>query len=404
MKYGRLACGALVATAVSAPALAAPAPAPSRHISVEISGEVQYDSDLPRVSEQEAALRHQTMEDTTYLPSLNFDVLMPVGRQALFLTGSAAYAYHENNSILDSERITVLGGTDLHLGHCNVRLSGNYNRALSDYEDITAPGTITNILEDKRVALDGSCPRRTGLGLTGSVSHEEANNDTVLLKPQDHTSDTYSGGLTYSRPGLGVLTVFGSHTITDYQNRLTLFGGHDGYDVDAGGITVDRRLGARIEGTVTLSYTKVDSHAPQIAGLPSSNFSGATWSADVTYRPTHRLRGELLVERAVVPSNRIGSNYDLRTSYRLLGSYRLTPRLELHGSGEQRKIDSTTNLPLTVNALTNSTTNVGSVGVRYDLNRRVFFGLDGGVEQRSTNNVLYNYHDTHVAVSAHYRY
>jgi len=406
MQYGRVAIGVLLAAAVCSPALAAPAASagPEKRFDVDLSGTVQYDSDLPRVSAAEAALRHESLGDTTYRPALDFVTMWPIGRQAVFLNGSVGYAYHDKNTILDSERISLDGGGSLKVASCESQLDLNYLRGLTDFEDLTSTAIIKNIQETKRVGLTANCVRPTGLGVSLSGSHEEANNDTALLRVQDHNSDTISGGLTYSRPALGAFTLFANHTRTEFPNRNIQGLGTDGYVSKAAGLTIDRHLGARIEGTITVSYSEVKSLVRNPA-VPSSNFSGPTYSALVKYRPLRKLETDLLAERSIVPSNRIGNNYDIASRYRLSGSYDLGRRFHLHAGGEHRDIDSRSSLSSPVNVLTHSRTNSGFVGVKYDLGRRVFVGLDVIQEERKTNlPLLFDYTNTEVALSAHLRY
>ncbi len=407
MQYGRLAIGTLLAVAAAYPTLAAPA-APQagagRQFDVTVQGMAAYDDNAPRTSAAEAAKRKLSLEDYTYTPSLGLDMRLPVGgREAVFFNGQAAYVYHDKNSILDSERINLLGGVDARLSICQTRLAGSYDRSLTDLQDLVLASTITDKLETERVGLDVNCGRRTGLGATFSVSQNWGNHSALLESVQDYRSHSYQAGLTYARPVLGVFTLFGNYQKSEFPHRPMIGGEMDGYENTSGGVTFDRRLGARIEGSVTVAYSEV-TQLVQNPLFPSKDFSGATYSATLRYRATPRLSTDLLFERAIQPSNRIGSNYDLSTHYRLNGAYDLSKRLKLNIGYERKDLKSSAVGLSAVNTLTNSKTNVVFGGVRYDLNRRISLSLDLAQEQRKTNSPIFDYRDNHAAVTLRARY
>jgi predicted porin len=406
MQYGRLAIGTLLAVAAAYPALAAPAappPGSGRQFNVTLQGTVAYDDNEPRTSAALAAQRHLVLEDETYSPSLGLDMRVPVGREALFFNGTAGYIYHDKNTILDSERINLLGGVDARLSICQARLAGAYDRSLTSLEDIVLASTITDKLETERVGLDVNCGRRTGLGASFSASQNWGNHSALLEAVQDYRSHSYQAGVTYARPVLGVFTLFGNYQKSEFPHRPSVGGQLDGYENVSGGVTYDRRLGARIEGTVTLAYSEVTQLVVNPL-FPSKDFSGATYSAALKYRATPRLSTDLLFERAIQPSNRIGSNYDLQTHYRVNGAYDLSKRLKLNIGYERKDVASSAIGLSTVNTLTNSKTNVVFGGVRYDLSRRISLALDLAQEQRKTNNPIFDYRDNHAAVTLRARY
>ena len=406
MQYGRLAIGVLLAAAASAPALRASAAAPppsGRQFDVTLQGEVEYDDNLPRTSAAEAAKRKLSLEDTTYVPTLGLDMRLPVGREAIFFNGQAGYVYHDKNTVLDSQRVNLYGGADAHFSACQSRLAGSYQRSLTELEDIVLATTTNDELSVKNVQINGNCGRRTGLGFSFSAGQDWGDHSNALLEVQNYRSHSYQGGLTYTRPTLGVISLFGSYQKTEFPNRPRLGGQTDGFENVAGGLTYERRLGARIEGTVTVAYTEVTQLVVN-PFFPSKDFSGLTYTADLKYRATPRLSTDLLFERAIQPSNRIGSNYDLRTHYRLGGGYDLTKRLKLNLGVERKDIKSSAIGLAAVNTLTNSRENVIFGGVRYDLNRRISLSLDASQEQRKTNSPIFDYRDNHVAMTLRARY
>jgi hypothetical protein len=402
MRRGSLAVGTLFALAVSSQASAAPGSS-GRQFDVSVQGGVEYDSNLPRTSEAIALTRHQVPEDVTYTPRITVTGAVPIGRSSFFVDGFAGYSYHQNNSNLDSESLSLNAGLDSRISICQTRVSGGYSRHLSDFEDITAATTITNILETATVGLNASCGRRTGIGTNFSVAHTESTNDTSLLRPQDNSSDFYSAGLSYSRPTLGSVSVFGSYSRTEFPHRGGLLFTSRGYEVKAFGLTYDRHLGARIEGQLSLSYSDQKQIGSSVL-FPARNFAGLTYSADLKYRVTSRLDTSISASRALAPSNRIGNNYDLNTNYGVTANYRLGQRIHLHAAAQRRERHSSGDGPVLVTSLTNSDDNVFSAGARYELNRRISLSLDASQEQRKTNSPLFDSRNNQVAATVVVRY
>jgi len=405
MQFGRLGIGLIAAAAACQPAMAASgAPQSSgRQFDVMFMGDVTHDTNLPRTSALEAARSNLVLDDTSYTPNLSMNLRYPVGRQSLFLEGQAGYVFHQNNSVLDSERVNITTGVDTRISICSTRFSGGYARSLSDLQDITLATTITNKIRVETVSLNAQCGRRTGLGVNFTASEDWGDNSAAQMQVQDYRGENYSAGLTYTRPALGVVTLFASYGHSLFPNRPRFGGEEDGFDNTAGGITFDRHLGARIEGTATVAYSKVTElvHNPL---LPARDFAGLTYSFNGKYRVTRKLSTDLLFERAIKPSTRIGSTYELRTDYRFNANYDVGRRFKLRGSYERVDDKSSATGPLVATTLTNSRANIVSGGVEYDLGRRISLTLDGAQEQRKTNNTLFDYRDTRVTAGVRVRY
>lgn len=399
MVRGRLAVGAiLAAAAATSPALAAPAAKTSvDRFAIGFNARVEHETNMTGVSEAEARSRGISPDDTIYTPSVNVALNLPLGRQLFYLDGYAGYVYHDKNTIYDSERLTLSTGLKGRFGPCQTEISGNYAHALSSFDDIVLGPTIDNILETKGAKLQATCARPTGLGVTGSVAYEVAENDQSLLKPQDYEQTSYLGGIVYTRPRLGSITVFGQHTRTEYNHRLPLAGQTDGYEANTEGVTYERQLGARIQGTVTVSYSSVDGLGG--TGVTNSDFSGLTYSLAGSYRASSRLRFDTAFAREVTPSNRFGNSYDVGTRYSLKGTYDLGSRISTTLGFEQRDVDSK-GAPVFAGNLTNSKIKIVSGGVTYRMNRRINLSLDAAHEQRDANDPRFEYDNTRVGLSA----
>ncbi len=405
MASGRLAIGALLAATAWAPAALAQE---TRHVDIDLTASVAHDSNVARSSAQLAALRHITPDDVTYSPALTVDLLLPVGRELVFLNGSTGYEFHDTNKRLDTERVDLTGGVRGHISFCNAELRGAYAIGQSQLSDLVVLTTIKNTLDTETAAVDVNCGRPSGVGVNFSASEIWANNSTVELGTTDHTTTSYSGGLFYGRPALGTVKLFGTYARTEYPNSIagSLPGlkANNGYEINSGGVTLDRRLGARIEGTVTVAYSKVQPISSGQLGQASANFSGVTYQADLSYHPTSRISLSGSFARSVQPSNRPGNAYDIETRYRATAGYDLGNRFVLESSYEQREQVSHGITTVIALPLTNSTMKVISGSVRYIQNRHLSFILGGSNERNSTNNPLLDYNDDRVTLTADYRY
>lgn len=391
MAYGKMAVGvALGAAVASSPALAQDA----RKLEFGLRAQVEHHSNVSLTNEAQAALRGLVMADTIFTPTASVDIRQPVGRQALFLRGSVGYAFYDKNTDLNRERLDITGGVDGRLGPCAVTLTGGYARGVERVDDPTLIENARNIQDVKRAAVDVGCSRPTGFGIVGSASKEWVSNDLPLSKLSDSELQSVMMGVSYSRPALGVLTVFGNYQDVKYPNRLI----DDGYDLNAFGVSFERQLGARIQGSATVAYTSVDLHAPSPPGFSSSNLKTTTYSASLTYRASNRLRFQGLFDRAVTPSSGFGRTYDLSNTYQLTGDYDLGSRIGINVGVVRVERDSEGGLALPGLQLTNSTTDAVFGTVKYKQSERLTFNLTAGREERTTNAPQFDYTNERIGV------
>jgi len=155
---------------------------------------------------------------------------------------------------------------------------------------------------------------------------------------------------------------------------------------------------------VTVAYTSTSSLLPSSPLRPSIDFNGVTYSADLSYRPSTRLRTQATFERDVRPSFRLGDAYDLGERYALRADYDLGTRITLELAGERRITDSKGTLPVTAISLTNSRVTSILGGMTYRQSRRLSIRLDYEHRERESNSAIYNYTDDRVGLSTDLRY
>jgi hypothetical protein len=265
---------------------------------------------------------------------------------------------------------------------------------LTEVDDPVLVTTIENIQEAKRVETGLTCARGSGLGIALSASKEWVDNDLATFAQNDSETLSYMAAVTYGRPALGVLSVFVSHETTEYPDRPIT----SGYDLNSFGATFERKLGARIEGSITAAYTTIDFGNQLPFG--DSKQTGATYSASLSYRASSRMRLHGSFDRAVTPSVSLGRSYDISEGYRLGGDYDIGSRLNLSVGGahiEREAGGGFTVLPL---SLTESTTKTIFAALRYKQSERLSFTLSAAHEERTTNAPQFDYTSDRIGITA----
>jgi hypothetical protein len=372
----------------------------SRVTEFELSTEVQYDSNIARSSREAAAARGLTVADELFTPSGDFTLARQFGRQILFVQGNASYVFHDHNSILDRENIDVTGGVNAHLARCQEIVTGGYQIQQADLADVSRQ-IVANVVETKSVGMTADCGRATGLAPTVTVNQTWRDYSAVGYAGNNANTTAVSAGLAYRRPALGSLSLFGSYSSTDFPDRplspvTTETFGYEFYSV---GLTYERRLGGRIQGIASVSYSELDGNSPTLPG-----FRGVTFSVDVTYQMRPRLVLHASASRATTPSGRIGSDYSVDEIYQADVTYSVGSRLSFGVTGVHKSQDfhgDTVGPPLD---LTHSIIDSAFATATFHLNRRISFILNAGDEERSANFPGESYSSTRVGLTVRVSY
>lgn len=390
----------VLATMIGLAAASSPVAAQeARRVDFGVQGKVLQDSNIARASDALAATRGITQKDTILTPTFTFDLLVPVSRQSIYLTGSAGYDFYRNNNQLNRERAKVEGGVNSQLGPCQGTLFGTFARAQSDLQDLVLLDP-ENVLETKSVGVELACARATGLGTSVSASQKWGDNSNTVQQQADYETKSLTGSVFYSRPSFGSLSVFVSHEETEYPNRGLLPGGSSGYELQSVGAAFERKIGSRLQGRISAALTTVDQSSNLLSGK-TDKFDGPTYGASLTFRPSDRLEAILAYERKVVPSTRIGKLYDLDESVRLEGRYKFGSRITAAVGGQLRNVESEDAFPLTVPSilLSDSETRMLFGSLTFKQSQRFSFVLDVVHEDRDANLPVFEYSATRVGAS-----
>jgi Putative beta-barrel porin 2 len=385
---------ASVVSAAFVPGLAfaqADAVAPRVDISFDVA--VRHDSNIVKSDAVRAAARGLTREDQRVTPALVVDIYRPFGRNSVSLVGSAGYDFHRRNQQLDRERIALDGGLNLAASICELNLDAGISRRQSDLGDFGfIPGVGSDATKNAETILrygaSTSCGPEIGIRPTASISRTEGDNSALLRERADYDTTTYSTGIAYRHPSVGMVQLFVSRSDTKYPNRL-IGGTKDGYRLRSYGGRFEREIGSRLRGSVEVAYTDLDGRSAL-----TRSFGGLTWNGSLTANvsPQFQLRG--MIGRAVKSSLVSDSAYNVEKNYSVDGTYAINPRLSLKGGYSAQPRRYFYSGPVPVNTLTRETRHTVFSGLEYKRSERLSFYVDGGHERRTAPGTLFDYKNT----------
>lgn len=370
------------------------------HVRVTPSVTVAYDSNVVGASQavgSEEGLRSGSDESVS--PSLNLDIAQTLGRGSVFLGGGVGYNFYARDTILNREEINLRGGYLGSLGGCHGGFTAGYQRNENELTDLTR-GAVQDTYALETVGVNASCGGSIGFAPVASVSESWSQNSQSVLSSSNLRTFSASAGLAYQTPTNGTASVYGQYQTTTFPNRNLGVGGvglgtgpQDGYTLYGGGVKYSRNLGARIQGSVSASYSIVDSEG---AG---SGFGGFTYSAGVSYRASSRLSFYASVARQVTPSNVLDASYQVENDNLIQATYSHGSRWSLTAGVEQ--VVGTQNgaaLTSSIDLLNFDTKSVFAIA-NYSL-RRINLSLSLRNDTRTTNQSLLNYSDTRASITA----
>lgn len=365
----------------------------TKNIDVGAQVGVLYDSNVARASESIADVRGISRDDTIITPAITADITQPIGRQYLFLQGSLGYSFYAKNDDLNRETADLRGGIGTRLGPCQGTASLGYTRRERGLEELVASNP-REVQSTTTATFQQVCGLTGGLGVSFSASAQSSESSGSAIDRLDYDLAAVSAGLVYRRTSLGEASLFVSHSKTDYSNA-PLFGGVPGYEVNSIGVSYTRNLGSRITGSASIAQTSVESESPF-----GGDTSGTTFAFDFGYRPSSRLNVGASWSRDIRPSAQYGRNFSIREAAAIDATYRINSRLTYDIGVSQRKISSRGGLPVNgIIVLTDSRLNEFNTGLRFDLNDRISFRLNGSYSDYETSNPLYDYTATRVGLT-----
>lgn len=385
----------ICAAALAQPAVAAGIPTlDSPPISVQFSA--TYYTNVAGSSDTIAALRGLNTEDVVYAPSLNLNLVEPLGGATVFLNGYIGYDIHQRNTILDRERISVQGGANTHLAICDTTLSANYARSQSDLTDLVTIAT-DNTQENVTVGLDTTCSTGGRLVPSFGVAHTWSTNSAVQYLTQEYETTNANAALAYNAGSLGTISLIGSYGRTDYPNRFFLLPTgpqSDGYNMYSGGVRYENDIMPNLNLSASVSGTSLE-----MDNNVGNSFDGITYDATLTLRASSRMNFHVGLSRQTKPSMYLNSSYSVAESYFAGADYRISARITAGINASYTKSDYSGGALLSGFNITDQTLKSISGSLSYTISPTFSATLNAGYTQRDANVVGYSYSGAQVGLA-----
>ena len=381
--------------AVGLAAMAGEASAQDRSLTVGLKARVEHDSNV--LAGRNVYGQGKGAEDTSFSPEATIDLTQPLGRHSAYLRGGVGYTFYNQNADMNRERLNLSGGTNLSLRACAVSGNVSYGRGVNTFEDPAFVYDARSIRSTLAVTGGVNCSTPTGIGVMAQVAKNWSDNSRSSMRDANYESLSYTGGLTYARPALGTLTLFGSREEVEYPDRVV--GG--GFTVDSFGGKYDRQLGARIQGTVTVSHSHVEQDPLFVPGFGAlqSEQNELSYGGTLTFRVNSRLNLLASFNRGITPAIGFQQAYEVSNRYRVSGTYKISSRLTAAAGLSRIERDPGEDvLPLSL-LPTESTLDLATATDRYQQNERIGIEVYYEHEARDTNISAFDYSADRIGVT-----
>ena len=359
-----------------------------------VSAQESYENNVLRQPKGFPVQPGFTRDDFRLSPSLNVDILRPIGRQTLTLAGGVGYDFYRRNKLLERERINLQGKVDLAIGpNCTPQLGVAYSRQQSDLSDFIALTTQRLRNREQILTINGGvkCGGIVGLRPGVTVERSTARNSSFFRRTGNYNSTSVGLSLGYTSPTIGEVSLFGNYRRGFYPDRGRFILGQgsigDNVTVYATGLRLEREIGSRITGDISVGYTRAD---PSIPG--TRKFSGLSGSADLTVKVLEPLQVVIGYSRAVEQSNQLDVSFTVNDTYNATASYVVGPQLLFTGGAARTSRRLSNSLLLTPNplGLSDKTTQIFG-GVRYSPRGPISFSLNASRSSRNSDTRIFDY-------------
>jgi hypothetical protein len=360
--------------------------------------EVRHDSNVVR-NASVASQQGLVNGDERLTPTIGVTISRPLGRNTLLLQGSLGYDFYRRNHQLNRERLNLLADGRLRAGFCELDLSPSFTRQQSDLSQLAYVSTagidsVRNTQQIQKYSAEVSCGRSFGLRPFADYQRAIGDNSSALRKVSDYRSNRYGGGIHYTNPIFGDLSLGYHRTDADYPHRSgTILADQTSFHTDEATVGIRRNIGAVVTADASVGYVKVSPSGTNVA-----SFSGISYQLAVQIRPVPRLQVGLNFSADATPSLSTAALYQREHTYGGELDYALTSRtsLNLGASRQIRNYAGATNFFGPV--LTNDHFSEIHAGVGLKLGERLRFDLVGGHEVRRANGTIYDYSNTYIAL------
>lgn len=352
-----------------------------------------------RSSRELSAQRGLERSDAVLTPAVNIVLVRPVGRGSVSVTGQLGYSFYARNDQLNRERISVAANADVPVGPCRVGPSIGLQRRQSDLGDIVfapgvAVGTAGNAETIQRYGVTLGCGRNPGIQPFIGYSYERADNSNALRERAEYNSNSWRGGLRYSSPAVGDVSLFASRREVELS-PLALGGTNDpSYRNEEAGIEFRRDIGTRIRTSATVGYSRVRSDGDVV-----DEFDGVTWNVELSALIGADLRLTAGTGREVTNSLASDAGYLITKPNRVRLEYAFSDRMRLDAGAQFTDRRYIYGLDVPLGAITDENRRTFDAGLSFDVGRRMNFRIYGGHERRNANGTIFDYRANSIGVS-----
>lgn len=376
----------------------------TRNIGVSLNVQESYEDNVLRQPDFFPVPQGFSRNDFRLSPSLQLDVVQPVGRQSLTLIGAVGYDFYRRNTRLERERINLQAKANLAVGaNCKPDIGLAFSRQQSDLADFFSFTNFRLRNREQRVTFSSAIKCGGTIGLRPGASFERSvvKNSSFFRRIGNFNSTAFGASVGYVNPTLGELTLFGNYRRGNYPNRGAFTGRPDVNErvgVYTAGLRLQRELGDRLKGNVSLGYTVAE---PSIAG--TRRFSGISGSADLTAQLADPLQVVIGYSRAVQQSNQLDVSFTVNDNYNINASYILNPRFVLT-AGAARSERKLRNSPLLQDNLLGEKDRTTQFfgGVRFTPAGPISFSLNGAMTKRRSDTGFFDYKASSVSLGVNF--
>lgn len=358
---------------------------------LDVRGRVSYEENQTARNDSLLNLRDLEPEDVVYSTGISMSYQLPSARQTALVTATADINRHRRNKQLDGENLAVTALLSRRLSACAVSGNVGYTRRQSEIDELTVVAVTKNVATQRLVGVQATCGAGNIVGSVGGQVSKTTNsaNDAGYV---DSQVESATASLGYANQTLGTLSVFGQYSTSSYDD-ITLPGAAvaRNFRQTGGGLSYSRRIGSRLNGAASVSYTVLDSD------LEGGDSEGWTASASLNYRLSTRSNLNLAYSRGDQASSTIFASSQFTEKLDLSGTYRLSSRIDFRASASaaQNRFRTT---QIGVQVTEDKVFKYGA-GVSYRIGRDIRLGLDADYTERDANMALFDSEAMRVAVS-----
>lgn len=330
----KLWCGVMLTACWSGAAVAQTSPL--RNLDIFVGNVLTYDDNVFRTS-------NATSKESDWIvePTVTVGYTRPLARGSLYVGGRLAYRFYTGNSELNRENVELNVRGTTAIWRCDISPNGSFRRQQSDLGDIIDGATLKNAETRLRAGVGLLCGSAIGIRPGVEYSYENVSNSSTIREISDYHRHTVTGRLGYSRPTLGMISLYGTMVQGKYPNRVAVVGlgpVNDEVKTLSGGINYSRDIGTRLSGSVYFGYMHVkarDSGIPGVPGVPGHN--GVTYGGDLSYTGSDRVSATLSFSRDTQQSNLLGVDYSLQTQFSGSINYAVSRVVSLTGNASHTR-------------------------------------------------------------------